>query len=184
MKTIKSIGFLALFATFSACNQTPYTAEIETVNKLLAKMDSAEQIHARIDTTGLTEGKRVFNQKFNFVTANYTKTPDTLHRQEAMLISDYRNLKKPYDRFSTQYAANAKELEFSKKQLLDLRHDLEHNLLDTNFVTRMVASETEAAERLMAETKRIEDIRTTMIESQSKLEPKIDSLITLIQENL
>jgi len=184
MKSLKTIGFLIVVVLMSACNKTNYPTEIEIVDGLLAQIDSAQKIHAAIDTTGIKEGNRIFNQKFNFVKANYTQTADTLHRKEALLISDYRNLKKPYDRFNNQYSANAKELEFSKGQLLDLRHDLEHNLLDSNFVKRMVASEIEATRAVVNDTKRIEDIRNTMIETNNKLEPRIDSLINLIKDTL
>ena len=65
-----------------------------------------------------------------------------------------------------------------------MRHDLEHNLLDSNFVKRMVASEIEATRAVVNDTKRIEDIRNTMIETNNKLEPRIDSLINLIKDTL
>ena len=184
MRIVKALGFIAILVLISACNETKYPNEIQTVDNLLTRIDSAQKVHAGIDTTGIREGNRVFKQKFNFVKANYTETADTLHREEALLISSYRDLKKPYDRFNDQYSANAKELEFSKGQLLDLRHDLEHNLLDTNFVKRMIASEIEATNAVINETKRLENGRITMIEKNAALEPKIDSLITLIKTTI
>ncbi|NEN22915.1 hypothetical protein G3O08_05310 [Cryomorpha ignava] len=183
MRIVKAFGFIAILVLVSACNETKYPNEIQTVDRLIAQIDSAQKIHAGIDTTGIKEGNRIFSQKFNFVKANYTQTADTLHRKEALLISNYRDLKKPYDRFNDQYSVNAKELEFSKGQLLDLRHDLEHNLLDTNFVKRMVESEIEATETVVAETKRLENGRKTMIEKNNELEPRIDSLINYIKTN-
>lgn len=181
MRIAKAIGFIAVLILISACNQTKYPNEIKTVDNLLLQIDSAQKMHAAIDTSGIKEGNRIYKQKFNFVKSNYTQTADTLHRREALLISDYRNLKKPYDRFNDQYSANAKELEFTKGQLLDLRHDLEHNLLDTNFVKRMVADEIDATEAVVKETQRLQNSRKVMIATQKELEPKIDSLINFIK---
>lgn len=181
MRFIIALSIAGILAIISSCTQTQYPDELKTVDSLLTRIDSAEKLHASIDTTGIKEGNRIFQQKFNFVKSNYTKTADTLHREEALLISDYRALKKPYDRFIDQYSANSKELEFSKGQLLDLRHDLEHNLLDTNFVKRMVASEMDATDAVVAETKRLYLGRKTMINKNNELEPRIDSLINFIK---
>ncbi len=182
MKTRIAITILLSTFLLASCNQTNYPNEIKTIDSLLTRIDSAENLYSKIDTSGLYEEGRTFKMKFNFVKNAYEQSEDTLNHDMAILISEYRDLRKPYAQFKDMYVANAKELEFSKKQLFDLRHDLEYNLLDTNFVRRMVNSERDATESLVNETKNLFSGRKSIIDENNRLEPKIDSLITVLKK--
>ena len=181
MKTGLLTGLVLSIFVLASCNETQYQEEIKTVDYLLSRIDSAEKAHANIDTSGIADAGVSFKKKFTFVSSSFEQQNDTLNRDAALLISNYRDLKKPYANFVDEWMANAKELEFSKKQLIDLRHDLEHNLLDTNFVTKMVVSEQKATEAVVFDTRRLERGRKAMVAKNDSLEPKIDSLITKIK---
>jgi len=181
MKTGIFPGLLLSLFVLVSCNETNYQEEIKTVDHLLSRIDSAQTAHANIDTLGITEAGVSFKKKFSFVQSSYEQEGDTLNREAALLISNYRDLKKPYSNFVDEWMSNAKELEFSKKQLIDLRHDLEHNLLDTNFVSKMVVSEQKATAEAVFDTRRLVRGRKAMIAKNDSLEPLIDSLITKIK---
>ena len=181
MKIATAIGILSALLLMSSCNTTNYPNEINTVDSLLMRIDTAQKVYAKIDTTNIREEGEVFKRKFNYLTAFYQQSPDTISREAAFLVADYRTLRKPYAQFFDKYHTYGAELAFSEKQLVDLRFDLEHNLLDTNFVTRMVYSEKEAVEKVVTEIKNLSLGMDVMVETNGKLEPVIDSLINVIK---
>lgn len=181
MKTATAIGFLSALLFLSSCNSTNYPNEINTVDSLLMRIDTAQNIYAKIDTTNIRAEGEVFKRKFNYLTAFYQQSPDTITRKAAFLVADYRTLRKPYAQFIDRYHTYGEELEFSQKQLVDLRFDLEHNLLDTNFVTRMMHSEKEAVENVVIQIKNLSIGKDMMVDRNEKLDPVIDSLINTIK---
>lgn len=181
MKTATAIGILSALLLMSSCNTTNYPNEIKTVDSLLMRIDTAQKIYAKIDTTNVREEGEVFKRKFNYLTAFYQQSPDTITREAAFLVADYRTLRKPYAQFIDRYRTYGEELAFSQKQLVDLRFDLEHNLLDTNFVNRMIHSETEAVESVVTQIKSLSIGKDMMVERSEKLDPVIDSLINALK---
>ena len=181
MKIATAVGFLSILLFMSSCNTTNYPNEIKTIDSLLMRIDTAQKIYAKIDTTGIREDGDTFKRKFNYLTAFYQQSPDTITREAAFLVADYRSLRKPYAQFIDKYKAQGAELAFSEKQLVDLRFDLEHNLLDTNFVNRMIYSEKEAVDKVVNEIKNLSVGKQMMVERNQKLEPVIDSLINAIK---
>jgi|SRR5690554_454798 len=184
MKTATAIGILSALLFLSSCNTTNYPNEIQTIDSLLMRIDTAQKIYAEIDTTGIKEKGEIFNRKFNYLTAFYQQSPDTITREAAFLIADYRTLRKPYAQFVDRYLNYGEELEFSQKQLADLRFDLEHNLLDTNFVKRMMFSEREAIESIVNNIKNLSIGKEMMVDRNEKLDPVIDSLINTIKSEI
>ena len=184
MKTATAIGILSALLLLSSCNTTNYPAEIKTIDSLLMRIDTAQKIYAKIDTSGIRNEGEAFKRKFNYLTAFYQQSPDTISREAAFLVADYRTLRKPYAQFIDRYRTYGEELDFSEKQLVDLRFDLEHNLLDTNFVKRMIFSEKEAVETVVSDIKNLSIGKDMMVDRNGKLEPVIDSLINTIKQKI
>lgn len=181
MKKLSLIGFILFVAV--ACNQTHYKTEINKVDGLLAKVDSSDKELAALDTTGLEKGGRSFKQKFQYIQQMHEQKGDTIGRDLAFLLSDIRSLRKPYARLKSEYAAAKTELDFSKDQLLNLRHDLENNLLDTSIVHRVVKTETEATQKAVIQARQVVEKKYTLDRKSSVLLPKMDSLVAIVKEN-
>lgn len=181
MKRLTLIALVLFIAV--ACNQTHYKPEIKNVDDLLAKIDSADKQLAALDTVGLEKAGRNFKQKFQYIQQLHEEKGDTIGRDLAFLLSDFRSMRKPYARLKSEYAAAKKELDFSKDQLVNLRHDLENNLLDTNIVHKVVKTESEATEQAMIQAQKVVEKKTALDRKSAILLPKMDSIVAIIKEN-
>lgn len=175
-------AFIVLLATLSlGCERTHFSNEISSLDSLRAKLDSAERLHRLIDTTGFHEAGKVFTQKLTFIQQKYTESKDTIPRNVALLMANYRDLKKPSKGFIPEYERTRKELKFSKDQIRDLKHDLQNNLLDTNIVVEMMNSERKAVEDVVARVGQLKLSSEFTRKKRSELEPRIDSLIQTLK---
>jgi hypothetical protein len=165
-----------------ACEQTHYPDEIRRLDSLRVELDSAELLHRRIDTTGFAEAGRKFTENLGFIQQTYTDGNDTIPRDVALLMADYRDLKKPSQGFLTSYERAREELRFSKDQIRDLKHDLENNLLDSGLVEEMVNEELQAVSELTAAIEQLKVSSEYTREKRKALEPRIDSLITALKK--
>ena len=98
-------------------------------------------------------------------------------------MSEYRTLKKPAKGLKSTYQRTGEEIEFSKNQLTDLKHDLQNNLLDSILVQEMLDDERKAVKAV--ETK-VEELKLSSDFTQTKrekIEPRIDSLIQVIKQD-
>lgn len=176
MKRKLTLLILIAFIGFS-CERTHYADEIKTIDSLRVELDSAARTLAKIDTTGLAEAKTRFTENLYFVQKTYSEREDTMPRDVAMLMSEYRSLKKPSTGFLDKYALASEELEFSKTQLRDLKHDLQNNLLDTNLVEELLADERNAAEKVLSDVKQLKLSNEVTRKKRAEIEPRIDSLV-------
>ncbi len=177
----KTILLLSLAALFASCNQTPYKAEIAELDRLIVKLDSAKNILQNVDTNGYRDYAKRFQSNLNFVTNHFRNSKDTIDRDLALFMADYRSLKKPYLNFHSTYDQAARDLEFTEKQLLTLKHDLEHNLLDSIVVRKMFDREVEETNAIVDLVKRIDFGDDYTRELASTLEPKMDSVIVVLK---
>ncbi len=166
----------------SACTPTTwYEKEIATIDSLIYSIDTCTASLGKLDTLDYTTLSKTFSERTNFVQAWHTQRGDTMQREVAMIMSEYRELKKPLQNFTKEYYRVEAELVFTKNQLGSLRHDLSNNLLDTNIVKRVFIEEKLAAEKIMYDKQALE---TSNMVSKRKLvviEPKMDSLITALK---
>ncbi len=173
--------FILLTTIFASCNQTPYKSEIAELDKLIVKLDSAKTILQNVDTNGYRDYAKRFQTNLNFVTNHFRNSEDTIGRDLALFMADYRSLKKPYMNFHGTYDQASRELEFTEKQLLTLKHDLQYNLLDSTVVRKMFKRELEETNEIVDLVKRIDFGDDYTRELASKLEPKMDSVIVALK---
>lgn len=179
---MRKIPFVFLALIFlSACQRTEYTAEIRQIDSLVIVLDTMRNIHRRIDTTGYEQAMEAYAERMAAVGKLYSERGDTMNYEVGMMMAEYRELKKPLEKFKRKYAEVATELDFSRTQLLDLKHDLEHNLLDTNIVNKMLRSESEAVEKIVAETNELQTSHQITLKKTESMEPAVDSLIQALE---
>ncbi len=159
------------------CSRTHYSEELRQIDSMIVELDSARNIHRRIDTTGYGEAMKKYTTRMSSIQGSYASRGDTMERDVAMMMASYRELKKPLERFKKSYAAVSTDLEFTRTQLLDLKHDLEHNLLDSNLVHKMLREEDDAVTRIRMETDQLKMSYKVTEDKTQKLEPKVDSLL-------
>jgi len=180
-KGIALIFGIAFIAT--RCYQVHFEKEDDAVDSLIAKLETVNLMYQKIDTTGIADLSQKFSENLAFVQHAYINREDTMSQDVALLMSDYRILKKPAKSFSGNYQRASEELQFSKNQLLDLKHDLQNNLLDSNLVQDILQDERSAVSKL---ENSIQDLKLSSEFTKKKraeLEPRIDSLIQVLKND-
>ncbi len=171
----------ALAVSFASCNRTSYKAEIQTIDSLLVELDSAKAIFNRIDTSGFADLNRSMGTKTSYISGHYSQKGDTIGRDLAFLLSNYRDMRKPLKNHKMAFDEVAEELQFSREQLLNLRNDLENNLQDTIRVRKFMQQEVEAASEVIARPAVLAAGAERTRSNQAIYEPKIDSVIAVLK---
>lgn len=180
----RELALIILLALMvSGCEQTHYGKEIATIDSLLVELDTVDLMYRRIDTAGMADMSRKFSENLGFVQQAYINRKDTMSQDVALLMSDYRILKKPAKGFKGKYQKAGQELEFTKNQLADLRHDLQNNLLDSNLVEDMLQDELKAVGMLENSVEALKLSTKFTKEKQADIEPRIDSLIQVLKQD-
>jgi hypothetical protein len=176
------IIIIILGALATSCKmESQYKREIVLLDSLIYAIDTCIVSLDQMDTLHYTELGKKFSERTNFVQAWYKQRGDTIHRETAMIMAEYRELRKPFMKFKGEYDRVENELVFTKNQLVNLNHDLQHNLLDTNIVNRVFLEERQAAEKVIADTQSLTVSNMVSKRKLAVIEPKIDSLITVLK---
>ncbi|MGB6035468.1 MAG: hypothetical protein WBG42_04315 [Cryomorphaceae bacterium] len=182
MKRAIALIFVLAFIA-SSCEQTHFKREIGKIDSLLVKLDTVELTYRRIDTAGAADLNRKFSENLSFVQQAYINAKDTMPKDVALLMSDYRTLKKPAKGFIGDYQKAGEELKFSKNQLTDLKHDLQNNLLDSILVHDMLEDEMKAVESVGNSVQSLKLSREFTRAKRGEIEPRIDSLIQVLKQD-
>jgi len=119
------LGILIIVLSFGACTN-PNEKEINEVDVLIAKAAETEKSLLSLDTSKVFGTKRQLEQDL----AEFIKIGDTLSRADAFKISDIFGSKKKLYRLTAGYPKFIGQLETSKKQLVDLKQDLENGVIE------------------------------------------------------
>lgn len=111
---------LMLFACENA-----YQKEIGEVESLESIVNETEKMLFSIDTSVVYKTKRQVGEDL----AQLQSFGDTLDRETAFKLGDYFAGKKQLNRFTDNYQIFVQQIEFSKKQLVDLKQDLNNGLI-------------------------------------------------------
>lgn len=169
-------------ALFASCQENPHDSSIAAIDKVKIELDSAAQVYSKIDTNGYTAFDKKYKQNVAFVQQKLAAKGDTINRETAMLMADYRELKKPYAQFKTKYEQAGTELEFTDIQLITLRYVLKKNNMDTVISKSTLANEIKATESIISTIDHLNVSNTNVRNKKAEMDPKIDSLITTLKQ--
>lgn len=169
-----SLCFALIF--LSGCNNNEFETEIKSVNNLIEKLDSAEAIFNEIDTAHYQVIADTISSNLNWITRSYKQSNDTMDRETAMFISDYRGSNKVFTKMDNTYSEISAEIEFSKKQLQELKHDLEEEALTAILANKYLVQEGEAVRAIMQSVSSLSIGLKRSDEAVVKHTAKMDSL--------
>jgi len=141
MKKIIFISFIVsiCFLLTTSCNKSDkYTKEIKQLDSIMIAIDSSFKILKQIDTS--QAGKNLKEIKNNLKTIE-TNLKDTLNYENAMLLSEYRSCKKPFQIIVDKCDYYYNELNTAKKQVDNLKHDLSIEKIDASNVNSFMSNE-------------------------------------------
>ena len=131
--------FLIIGLAFNAC-KNPNEKEIADVKALIVSVEDSEKFLFAVDTSKVFSFKRQMEKDL----MNFNSIQDTLTKEEAFKVGDIFASKKRLFRLESNYPELIREIEFSKKQLNNLKQDLENQVMKKedfklNFATEKAA---------------------------------------------
>ncbi len=139
------LAALLLPVLFAGCNDpsvgTPY---LKQTDSLLVRLDSSAKYLYKIDTSALKNTMKLCKERVLQLGALKTERADSLAREYGHKYRIYKHFLKKYPKLN-------KEVETSKGQLHDLRHDLRYQLLEKGKDSLYYTQERKALNRLRRE---------------------------------
>lgn len=150
MKYILTPIFMLIFGVclFTSCQQNPHGERIEKTDSLRTAMKELNSIFSEIDYDHHMANRADMMQDIERVEGHFKSTQDTMPRDLAFTLSDYRLIWKGYKRMEGEYNNLKKELDFTSQQVKTLHTDLENNAVNENLAQRFLDEEVEAVEKL------------------------------------
>lgn len=166
------------------CQQSKQAQRIETADSLKTELESLHAVFSDIDYDKHFQNRADIMKNIERIEQFYASRNDTMPRDIAMTLSDYRLVWKGYKRMEGEYGQVEKELEYTNNQLINLKKDLEHNALPDNMADRFIEEESKAVAALAVTTN---SLKTKMESTEQKYldkKPVITQLIdSLTKQN-
>jgi outer membrane murein-binding lipoprotein Lpp len=119
------IATVALFLILPGCSN-PHTARIKQIDSLMTELTAVENRLIDVDSAKVNALLKTTVENIRFLQENM----DTIDRETAFLIDKYARYKKTFSKWGSKIPAFYTETALRKKQLADLKSDLEKNTLD------------------------------------------------------
>lgn len=168
------LGTLIVGLSFNACNN-PNEKEIGEVEALITKVNVVEKELLSLDTAKIFSTKRQLEKDL----AIFHAVTDTLNKADAFKAADIFGSKKKFYRLTARYPKFIAQIETSKKQLDNLKQDLENGLIKKE---NYVAYYTEEQVALKELDFQINKLITGIDVVVDKYETDRSELLSLIEE--
>lgn len=138
-----------------SCSDTEYTKEISALDSVKLRLDSAETMISKLDTTRMGQMVRQIQHDLHEVEVFYRDMPkdSIIDKNAATILSDYRSVRKPLSTAYTQVPKLQKEIDYSQSQIENLIHDLKRNNIEKKDVEQYVRIEMTEAEKAIQNTR-------------------------------
>lgn len=171
---------LTVLICANSCKENIYHTEVATLDSLAVVLENAEKSMMSIDSV---ETDKAYTEIISNLKLIQSELKDTITRDDALLLSDYREIRKTLGRFNEGKNKLKSEVPFTKEQLSNLSKDLKKGLVPEDKVKEYYMVEFTEAVKLQQE---MESTVTSVINSlnkYNKLKPEVDHFIARMEEN-
>jgi len=177
MKTILISGIAAISAfvlltMFTGCNQGAFKSQIKTVDSLQTVMAELEEIFNAVDFDHHKANREDMMNDMQRVERYFISRGDTMPRDIALKLSDYRLVWKGYKRMESEYGIVGEEIAQTVKQLRTLHQDLRNNALSELHANRFLKEELEFVRNLELNTRSF-DSKMELTEGKYKIQKPV-----------
>jgi hypothetical protein len=159
------IGFLWV----SCQREIDFSRELSSIDHFISVLEITQAEISAADTLGYRVDDEKIAGNIREITSVFNHPGDTMPGDIARLLAKYQN-------------QLTREIVNTKKQLLDLRHDIEHNLLDEETVKDSYSRELIATEKVISEAGNWLELFNLKAQSDAGTEKEIDSLVTALKD--
>lgn len=161
-----------------SCGTRDYSSEIQKIDLLLPEI--SELKHLSADTIVIEEKSLELANLLGEILSIYNENDDTLKRENALLIAEGQKIVASLNQLNEYYKHTGKAMINSEGQLEALRHDLEHKLLDVNFVKDAMKNEIDAVNEITDHFHRLNTEKDSLFLKYEESFPNLTELLTKI----
>lgn len=183
-KDLPPLPFLRCFALLSmttailccsSCRQKPdYSGEMSRLDSTYQALDSAAakfRTHAPADSAAIAAGSKKIAESIREIKSLFPS--DTVNKELAMFLYQLSDLKGSLDLADANGRYYSRSIDSSRKQIMNLKTDLNNGLIDKNKAEEYVVNEINTAKKI------IEGMNNTTFQSREDFR-KLDSLLPRI----
>lgn len=176
---LKYLSLIMSLLLLYSCNSQNNKVAVKQINELQHKTDSLLNIVENMNKDSLEYMYQTTSDKLNFFQNLNTLLPNKTHQN---IVSSWSYIFKFFKKQKQKPAKFYYQLNFSKKQLKDLKEDIENGVLSDDKIQKYTNDETKALETTKTE------VNTFMIDLKKEkqkfyfLLPQINQIIDSIQQ--
>lgn len=159
---------------FAGCESNVHSVKIQRIDSLLTMLDTSIQKLEQLDSKKISVAKKEAEEHLHFIQKNY---PDSMGMNLAGRLGDYKINRKLLKTLLENGDGLKGEMEYSVKQLEDLRHDLKADRIDSTQAAEYLRDEWEAASTLMQRYNLIANRYQSGLKKHEELKVIADSII-------
>lgn len=167
--------FISLLLFSCGAPDSRFISQVESLEKTIF---ASEQSLQGIDTSKIGNYFRISNENLKFIQENM----DTMDKQTAILVADYSASRKSLRMFLENYSDVSKELGYSKKQLNDLKTDIEKNLVAEDKFTDYYSAESKSVDKLSELVENLVQWYSSALKMYEAKSPAVERLILQMRE--
>jgi len=168
-------AIIVLAAFFISCANKNIDKELRQIDSLITVLNNTEKFFEL--TTKAEERNKEMDFKLKTLQLKYK---DTLSFEESQILTDYHLNRKVYEKYIKQIGKATKEIEQLRNQLIDLKHDLENDLISKAEFVDFIIEEQQDITANYSQTKEYYDTVEKYEDMYNKMTPLVDELISRI----
>lgn len=174
-------GFFAVLAiAATSCKPSVTEQRLQKIDSLIVVIDSCAGALEKIEYNKVVEYHNNAESQLDFIAKHYL---DTMSAELSIFLSDYRADRKSLGRLKKSYDDQLNEIEYSKKQLNDLRSVVEQKKLTDEEYAEFYGMENESV--FMAK-KMVENMKywyATSKDHYEKANPRVTAIVDSLKAN-
>ena len=181
MKNVSHLLFLLLSLPFifGSCRDNETKEEISSIDSLYRAVLSADSLIRYVDVEKISGYKEEIVTNMGYIQKNFN---DSMTNELRILLTDYYAIRKPLRVLLSRTEFYMQELNYSKEQLQNLKHDIEQGTIEKEQFSKHLETENQAISGLVKEIRQYTDVLNTKIEFFIRTNPSILELIRKLKE--
>ena len=177
---IRLVAIASLIGFLSSCSETQNEKSIQQVDSLLTVVTGAQVNLSALNPDDYSSLVDTVKQDVQFIQSQY---PDTMDLQTALKVDYYYRTIKSVRKFSETYSSQNSELNYTIKQLNNLKNDLAIEIIDKESFMEIFPAESQAVSRHKESVENLKAWHESIGTSYNRHKSGIDSLIVYIKES-
>lgn len=178
MNRILVLFSLIIITSLFSCKNKEHEAQLQRVDSLYTALKAVETKVLMMDTADYNVRKEFNEEKLKFIQDNFK---DTANKEQAIFISDIIATKRSFNKLMKKREEIIEEILYSKGQLVDLKRDVENNLILKNSFIEYFDAESKAVMDISNASQSLISWGESAVKRHEQLKPKIEEFVANIK---